>query len=197
MLELFFLAPFLGAQVADQPDLLDRLAHGDATALSDAYNSYGVLVYRVILRMVSDPGVAEELTQDTFLRLWNRAGLLLPGSSLGPWIVTIARNRAIDYLRSTGGRIASHQSQLETLEHGHLFAGGRDTSIDSSQKREIKQAIEKLSRHQREAIDLAYYEGLSHTEIAQRMNQPLGTVKSWIRAALRTLRAELEETKEV
>src|SRR5262249_1853082 len=148
-------------------------------ALAEAYDAYGVLVYRVILRMVSDPGVAEELVQETFLRLWNRANLLDPKSSLGPWIVTIARHRAIDYLRSTSGRIATHQSQLEPIEHRGVFTP-RQEHVGAPQMREIQQAVEKLNGNQRSAIELAYYQGLSHTEIAARLNQPLGTVKSWI-----------------
>jgi len=192
---IFTLLPFLAVHVPNEPELVRRLIEGDSKALGEVYDWYGLSVYRVVLRMIDDPGVAEELVQDTFLRFWNRAHLLQPESSLGPWIATIARNRAIDYLRSTGGRIANHQSNIETIEHSTIFVTTHAEFVNSPQAREMKQAVEKLNGNQREAIELAYYQGLSHTEIAAKMNQPLGTVKSWIRNALRTLRSELEEVK--
>jgi len=187
--------PFLAVHVPNERELVQRLIEGDSKALGEVYDAFGLSLYRVVLRMIDDPGVAEELVQDTFLRLWNRAHLLQPESSLGPWLATIARNRAIDYLRSTGGRISNHQSQLETIEHSAIFVTSHADFVNSPEAREMKQAVEKLNDRQREAIELAYYQGLSHTEIAAKMNQPLGTVKSWIRNALRTLRTELEEVK--
>jgi RNA polymerase sigma-70 factor (ECF subfamily) len=104
--------------------------------------------------------------------------------------LAVARNRAIDYLRSTTGR-ARNSLELEATEHPALFSDMEKDLLLSDKARRLKAAIQKLSPKQREVIELAYFEGLSQTEMAERMGQPLGTVKTWVRTALKNLRDEL------
>src|SRR6266436_5402554 len=118
---IFFLA--LAVRIEDEEDVIRRLKAGDSTALGELYDAFSSVVYRLIVRIVRDPGAAEELLQETFLKLWKRADLLDENAgSVGPWIVTIARNRALDYLDSTGNRIGAHVTQLESLDRTAVFA---------------------------------------------------------------------------
>jgi RNA polymerase sigma-70 factor, ECF subfamily len=129
--------------------------------------------------------------QETFMRVWNRAQSLdAEKGSVGPWLLAVARNRAIDYLRSTTGR-ARNTLETETTDHPALFSDMEKELLQSDKARRVKAAMEKLSDNQRQVIELAYFEGLSQTEMADRMGQPLGTVKTWVRAALKNLRDEL------
>src|SRR5262249_9780413 len=144
-----------------------------------------------ILRIVRDGGIAEDLVQETFLRVWNRAQALdAQKGAIGPWLLAVARNRAIDYLRSAGGR-ERNALEFEETDHPALYIDMERDLITSDKARRIKSAMERLSPKQREVIELAYFEGLSQTEMAERMKQPLGTVKTWVRAALKNLRDEL------
>ena len=177
--------------VADDTELVARMQRRDPHALAELYDRYGRLVYSLILRVVRDTGIAEDLVQESFLRIWNRvAGFDAQRGSLGPWLLAVARNRAIDYLRSTGGR---DRNALEFDEHGHpaLYGDMEKDILTADKARRVKTAIEKLSPNQRQVIELAYFEGLSQTEMAERMGQPLGTVKTWVRTALKNLRDEL------
>jgi RNA polymerase sigma-70 factor (ECF subfamily) len=172
-------------------DLIERLQRHDPQALAELYDRYGRIAYSLILRVVRDTGVAEDLVQETFMRVWNRAqGLDAQKGSIGPWLLAVARNRAIDYLRSSGGR-ERNALEFEETDHPALYIDMERDILSSDKARRIKTAVEKLSPHQREVIELAYFEGLSQTEMAERMGQPLGTVKTWVRAALKNLRDEL------
>jgi len=166
------------------------MAHGlrerDPQALAAVYDRYGRIAFALIYRAVRDSAVAEDLVQDTFLRVWNRAASFDPGrGTLGAWITTVARNRAIDYLRSTDARMAAGATDLEDLE------APTDTALAVDRSLHLEAALRKLTPGQREVIRLAYYEGLSQSEMASRLKQPLGTVKTWVRTALSVLRAEL------
>jgi RNA polymerase sigma-70 factor (ECF subfamily) len=141
---------------------------------------------------VRDAGTAEDLVQETFLRVWNRsAGFDADRGALGGWLLAVARNRAIDYLRSAGGKLRN-ALELEETAHPSLYLDLEKEILNSDKARRLRKAMEKLSANQRNAIELAYFEGLSQTEIAERMGQPLGTVKTWVRSALKHLREELE-----
>jgi RNA polymerase sigma-70 factor (ECF subfamily) len=182
---------FLALRAQDDEDLIGRLQKRDPGALGELYDQYGRLAYSLILRVVRDTGVAEDLVQETFLRVWNRVqGFDAKKGALGPWLLAVARNRAIDYLRSTTGR-ARNSLELEATEHPALFSDMEKDLLLSDKARRLKAAIQKLSPKQREVIELAYFEGLSQTEMAERMGQPLGTVKTWVRTALKNLRDEL------
>jgi len=173
------------------PDLALRLQRRDPRAMAELYDRYGRLVYALVVRIVRDGGIAEDLVQETFLRVWNRVqGFDAEKGALGPWLLAVARNRAIDYLRSTGSRLR-HALELQETEHPALFADFEKDIIQADRVERVKAALGKLSANQRTVIELAYFEGLSQTEMAERTGQPLGTIKTWVRTALKSLRDEL------
>jgi RNA polymerase sigma-70 factor (ECF subfamily) len=172
-------------------DLVRRLQHRDPRALGELYDRYGRIAFSLILRIVRDAGTAEDLVQETFLRVWNRVGGFdAEKGAIGPWLLAVARNRAIDYLRSASGR-ERNALELEETDHPALYRDMEAEIFHSDRARRVKAALQKLSPQHRQVIELAYFEGLSQTEMAERMGQPLGTVKTWVRAALKTLRDDL------
>ena len=172
-------------------NLVARLQRRDPQALAELYDRYGRLVYSLILRVVRDGGIAEDLVQETFLRVWNRVhGFDAEKGAIGPWLLAVARNRAIDYLRSAGGR-ERNALEFEETDHPALYTDMERDIVTSDTARAVRAAMEKLSPQQRQVIELAYFEGLSQTEMAERMQQPLGTVKTWVRTALKNLRNDL------
>jgi RNA polymerase sigma-70 factor (ECF subfamily) len=173
------------------PDLIERLCRRDPQALAELYDRYGRAVYSLILRVVRDTATAEDLVQETFLRVWNRVhGFDVERGSLGAWLLAVARNRAIDFLRSTAGR-ERNALELDETDHPALYRDMEPDILNADKTRRVRAAMEKLSPNQRTVMELAYFEGLSQTEMAQRIGQPLGTVKTWVRTALKSLRAEL------
>jgi RNA polymerase sigma-70 factor (ECF subfamily) len=178
----------------EEGDLARRLKAHEPQAMSELYDRFGRLAYSLIYRIVRNAAAAEDLVQETFLRVWNRAQSFdQQRGALGPWILTVARNRAIDYLRSIDGRMTAGALELDRLEHPGLFSELDESALSIDRARRLKGAFEKLSPNQRMVIELAYYEGMSQTEMAERMKQPLGTVKTWVRGALKVLRDELSE----
>lgn len=176
----------------DDADLARRLKAREPHAMSDLYDRYGRIAFSLIYRIVRNTAATEDLVQETFLRVWNRAQSFdQQRGSLGPWVLTVARNRAIDYLRSIDGRMSAGSLELDRLENPALFSDFEDSALSMDRTRRLKSAFEKLSPNQRMVIELAYFEGLSQTEMAERMKQPLGTVKTWVRSALKALREEL------
>ena len=180
-------------------DLARRLQRRDPEAMADLYDRFGRLAWSLIVAIVRDAAVAEDLVQETFLRVWNRVHAFEPGrGALGPWLLAIARNRAIDHLRSLSARMDRNSFELGSgsldsnlREHPALFVDMEREVLNTDHARLIRKAIEKLSANQQKVIELAYYEGLSQTEMAERMGEPLGTVKTWVRSALKHLREEL------
>jgi RNA polymerase sigma-70 factor (ECF subfamily) len=123
--------------------------------------------------------------------VWTRAQAFdARKGSVGPWLLAVARNRAIDYLRSAGGR-ERNSVEFEETDHPSLFIDMEQGILMSDRARRVKAAVEKLSASQRQVIELAYFEGLTQTEMAERIGQPLGTVKTWVRAALKNLRDQV------
>ncbi len=182
------------SRLRDDGALARRLRARDPNVMGELYDRYGRLVYSLIFRVVRNSAAAEDLVQETFLRIWNRAQSFdQERGVLGPWILTVARNRAIDYLRSTDGRISAGAIDLDQLEHPSRFRDFEDSALSLDRARRLKNAFDKLTPNQKVVIEMAYYEGLSQTEMAERMQQPLGTVKTWVRTALKTMRDQLTE----
>jgi RNA polymerase sigma-70 factor (ECF subfamily) len=174
------------------PELARRLKRRDPQVMAELYDRYGRLAYSLILRIVRDTGIAEDLVQETFLRVWNRAqGFDEERGALGPWLLAVARNRAIDYLRSAGGRMTRNSLELIETEHPAAFGDFEADVLSQDTARRIRSALDQLAPNQRSVIELAYFEGLSQSEMAERMGQPLGTVKTWVRTALKNLREQL------
>jgi RNA polymerase sigma-70 factor (ECF subfamily) len=185
---------FLALELSGEHDeeLAKRLQRREPDAMAELYDRFGRLAYSVILSIVRDVAVAEDLVQETFLRVWNRAqGFEAGRGALGPWLLAIARNRAIDHVRSVGSRMERNSFEFDAREHPSLFVDMEREVFNTDHARLIRSAIAKLNANQQKVIELAYYEGLSQTEMAERMGQPLGTVKTWVRTALRVLRDEL------
>ena len=191
-----FLIPALFAFIdaRRESELAERLKRRDPNAMADLYDRYGRVAFSLIYRIVRDSGAAEDLVQETFLRVWNRVQAFdTERGSLGPWVLTVARNRAIDYLRSVDGRMQQSAIEIDAREHPLLFANLENEVLEGDRARHLRAAFAKLNENQRMVIELAYFEGLSQTEMADRLKQPLGTVKTWVRAALKSLRSELGE----
>jgi len=166
-----------------------RVADGDADALRGLYARYGRIVYGLTYRLTRDAQLAEEATQDTFVTLWKRADAYDPQrAKVTTWLFVIARNRAIELVRSRA-RVPEPRESVEPMGEE---ANPADLMQIADDAERIALAIAELPESQLEAIQLAYFEGLSHTEIAERLGQPLGTVKSRIRLGLDRLRALLE-----
>jgi RNA polymerase sigma-70 factor, ECF subfamily len=183
---LILFADFVGG---DDKQLIERLRSRDPQAMADLYDRFSKVVFSVIVRVVRNSSVAEELTQEAFLRAWNRGGDFDSSRGrIGPWLLTIARNRAIDYLRSTAGQQQANTFELVSSERITLFVNNEQRMLDQEQARRIRAGFSKLSENQRKVLELAYFEGLSQSEMAEKLGQPLGTVKTWVRTALSTLR---------
>jgi RNA polymerase sigma-70 factor, ECF subfamily len=186
--------PLILAVFANPGDvaLIERLKRRDPQALAELYDLYGRLAYSLVLRVVRDVAVAEDLVQETFLRVWNRVRSIdTEKGAIGPWILAIARNRAIDYLRSSEGRDRSVAVELDETDHASLYHEMEAGILHSDQVRRVKAAMDKLEPNHRTVMELAYFEGLSQSEMSAKMGQPLGTIKTWVRAALQSLRDEL------
>ena len=180
------------ASAADDRALLDGLRRRDPEAMARLYDQFGRVVYALIHRIVQNPGVAEDLVQETFLRVWNQAQALDPErGSVAAWLLTIARHRAIDWRRSADGKRDSSMWETYEDERPGNFVDMEKVLVDADQARRVREALSKLNEKQRGVIELAYFEGLTQTEMSARLGEPLGTVKTWVRAALKCLREEL------
>ena len=170
--------------------LIERLKRRDPQALAELYDRYGRAAYSLALRVVRDKAIAEDLVQETFLRVWNRVHSIdHEKGAIGPWLLAIARNKAIDYLRSAAGR--ERNVELDETDHAPLYREMEAEILVSDQARRVKSALDKLGPNYRTVMELAYFEGLSQSEMSVRMGQPLGTIKTWVRTALQSLRDEL------
>lgn len=169
-------------------------------ALGCLYDRYGRLVFTIAIHVVGDAETAEEITQDVFVRVWDGAGTYRTDlAKVSSWIISIARHRAIDELRRRGIRPEKDSTNWPDdlgLDHvdGLPLWDGPETTVESRlQRQNIRQVIASLPGDQREVLGLAYFKGLSHSQIAEVLNEPLGTVKSRIRQAMQKVRDALIE----
>ena len=168
--------------------LMRRIADGDETALAAVYDRYARLVYSVAFRVLRSADLAEEVSQDIFYQLWRAAAAFDPlRGSLSGWLLVCARNRAISRLR---GRAVEPTSELRE-QTAVLRMNLEDDLTRAQQISRVRAALEKLQPAQRQALELAYFEGLTHTEIARQTGEPLGTVKTRLRAAVELLKRAL------
>jgi len=173
--------------------LIRLMAEGDQAALGMLYEQRGRLIYSLVYRMLGDAADAEEVTQDVFLRVWNNAGRFdaKQASALG-WVVAVARHMAIDRMRSRAASAKKKERSLDGTGIAETVADGHDDPSVLAEQSEtaafVMGALDSLGDDHRRVIDLSYYEGLSHSKIAERIGAPLGTVKTRIRSAIDQLR---------
>ena len=174
--------------------LMERLVQGDSAALRALYERYAKTVYGLVLRIARQAATAEEIVQDVFLQLWHNAHLYHSSRGpLAPWLYAMARNRSLDQLRLKRERQRLREDPLEMHPSAFVAPNPEHQMDQNRQAEKVRKLIHSLPHQQQRAIELAFFEGLTHSEIAQALEEPLGTVKSWIRNGLLRLREALEE----
>ena len=178
-------------RLADQA-VLGRVSRGDQSALAELYDRHARLVFSLALRILGDRADAEDVVQEVFTQVWGQAARYDPArGAVAAWMLMLARSRAIDRLRARKSRpeAAGDTRMVENMPDG---AAPQDLQLLSTEQvTRLKSALNELPAAQREALELSYYEGLSHAEIAERLAEPLGTVKTRIRQAVIRLRESL------
>jgi RNA polymerase sigma-70 factor (ECF subfamily) len=181
-----------GSTSRTDEELIADLGRGDTAALNLLYDRYRRLAMAVAYRILEDAGAAEDCLQDAFLQVWrNHTSYHAERGSVKSWLLTIVRNAAIDRHRGKEGR-ARQDRPIDEVEY---LLGETDDphaqAVEHLQSEQIKTAIDQLPEEQREAIMLAFFNGLTHQEIAERIGAPLGTVKGRMRLGLRKMRQQL------
>jgi len=168
--------------------LVSAVRSGDQGAMAELYDQYSGIVYSVALRVLSDTGAAEDVLQEVFMQLWRNPGLFdASRGNLAPWLAVIARNRAIDMLRK---RRPETDIEDVVISVEPDLAGDAERAIVMTKVRTVLSA---MATSQRIALEMAYFEGLSHSEIAAKTGEALGTIKTRIRTGLLALRKAFEK----
>jgi RNA polymerase sigma-70 factor (ECF subfamily) len=179
------MSPAPRPDAAEEMRLVARVRAGDQPALAELYDRYSSVVYAVALRVLQDAAAAEDVLQDIFLRLWrNPDAFDASRGSLAAWLAVITRHRSIDRLR---------QRRPETDIEKCVITSSpdlRDQTERSLVIEKVRSALREMNPDQRKALEMAFFQGLTHVEIAEKTGEPLGTIKTRIRSALRQLRAK-------
>lgn len=189
-------APSPPSTVDDQA-LIQRVASGDEQALGPLYDRFASVLHAAAWRITGETADAEEVLIDAFAQAWRDASRYdAQRGSVGAWLMTITRTRALDLIRSRGRRdravaAAGNEPEAAGVSAGTWRYATSRSAEQSERRRLISIALQGLSAAQRQAIELAYYEGLSHSEIAEKLGEPLGTVKTRVRLGLQKLREAL------
>src|SRR6202789_3621340 len=172
--------------ITPDPALVTAIRAGDQGAMAALYDRYSSIVYSVALRVLQDTGAAEDVLQNIFMQLWHNPGAFDSSrGNMAPWLAVIARHRAIDSLR---------RRRPETDIEDVVVSVEPDLASDTDRSRamdKVRGALQTMPPPQRSALEMAYFEGLTHVEIAEKTGEPLGTVKTRIRAGLISLRKVL------
>jgi RNA polymerase sigma-70 factor (ECF subfamily) len=174
--------------------LVERMVAGDEGALAALYDRYSGMLFAMLVRTLRDPQAAEEILQDLFLQLWRGAARFdATRGSLPAWLMVIGRNRALSRLRTR-----EHREIPEDIEAFPANAVPSSVNLEDDAERsllmeKLRSAMATLPAEQREAVELAYFEGMTQTEIAARTGSPLGTVKSRVRSAMQSLKQAFDE----
>jgi RNA polymerase sigma-70 factor (ECF subfamily) len=187
------------AGAAPERAIVERMAAGDGEALRELYDIHARAVYSLALRILRVQSDAEDVVQEVFVQAWRQASRYdATRGTVAGWLLMQARSRSIDRLRARQARPERSEDERAT-DPPDSSAGPDIQVVRGEQARRVRQALEDLPRLQRTALELAYYEGLTHVEIAEQLEQPLGTIKTRIRQGLLKLRQALgtgEETPE-
>jgi RNA polymerase sigma-70 factor, ECF subfamily len=175
------------AKAVEDAALLGKVEQGDQAAMGLLFDRYSGIVYSVALRVLKDTGQAEDVMQDIFIQIWKKPGAFISGrGSLGAWLAVVARNRAIDSLRRR--RPTDSVGDVVLVSSTDLGAEAeRNTLMEK-----VRIHLQQLPPEQQKSVEMAYFEGMSHSEIAEKTGDPLGTVKTRIRLALITLRKAMQ-----
>src|SRR3981081_444535 len=167
----------------DDADLLALVKRGDQGAMASLFDRYSKIVYSVALRVLRDPASAEDILQEVFMQIWrNPDGFVATRGSLGGWLAVVARNRSIDALRRK--RPSEQVDDMALASNYNLAAEAERNSL----MEKARGVIRVLPMEQRKTLEMAFFDGLTHSEIAEMTGDPLGTVKTRIRSALISLR---------
>lgn len=188
--------PVTQYQEFEDRQLIQRVSQGDKAALEELYTRYSTSVFSLARYMLRHEALAEEATQEIFLNVWLKASSYKPDrGEPRAWLMSVAHHKVIDIIRSRRRSIAmSDPKDYETLD---LLPSARKATEDEAvlnlEGERIRKALDTLPDAQRAVIVLAYYEGYSQSEMAQKLDQPLGTIKTRVRLAMQKLRIELEQ----
>lgn len=183
-----------GGAPNDPAELVAAMAAGDSGApLSELYALYASMVLALLMKMLGSRSEAEEILQEVFVELWRRAPQYDSSrGSVVAWVVTVARSRALDALRARSRRYGDRQMQFSDRHALGTDSGRPDVLVSSTRWHQaLRQAFKQLSEDQRAVLELSYFLGMSHDQIAETLKLPVGTVKSRILAGMRALRAML------
>jgi RNA polymerase sigma-70 factor (ECF subfamily) len=186
--------PAPGTSAPIDGDLVSRAARGDDGAIARLYDRYGAVLYAVAYRIVGQRADAEEVVLEAFAQVWRDAPRFdAERGSVAGWLTMIARSRALDLVRARSRRermtaSAAADRPGSPPAMGDFRPDPAGALDHDERRRQVQQALDTLSQPQRQAIELAYFEGLSQTEIAERLHEPLGTVKTRVRLAMQKLR---------
>jgi RNA polymerase sigma-70 factor (ECF subfamily) len=171
----------------DDSVLLARVQRGDEQAMASLFDRYSKVVYSVALRVLRDPAAAEDVLQEIFMQVWRKPeGFSATRGSLGGWLAVVARNRSIDYLRR---RRPTEAVEDVALASPYNLGEESERNLMTEKARSL---IVQLPQEQRKTLEMAFFDGLTHSEIAEMTGEPLGTVKTRIRSALLVLRKGLQ-----
>ena len=192
---LAILTPKDPVDVSLDATLARRLLQKDVEAFEQLYERHSRIVYALVLRILQQGSTAEEVVQDVFLQVWRNARHYdEQRGPFIPWLMTLARNRALDRLRLKSERQRRQEAQTEEFPPV-VESPQYEKDLDEKRRAErVRALMASLHPQQKKAIELAFFEGLSHSEIAESLKEPLGTVKSWIRNGLLRLKEGLQAT---
>ena len=182
--------------IPDDAALLTLIAQAQTSAFNQLYDRYNRLVFSIAISMLGDRAVAEEATLDVFVQVWRRAGTYRADQGkVSTWLVAITRHHVIDILRWQKARPESHGLGWDeaTLQDGLVTRAAEENAELSLQRERVREALSHLPSDQSEVLMLAYFKGHSHSQIAEVLAQPLGTIKTRIRLGMQKLRQLLEE----
>lgn len=174
----------------DERDLVARVSKSDPVALEILYDRFSATVCALAMRITGNRAEAEEITLETFSQLWEQAGRFDPaGGSLASWLFMMARNRALDWVRSHGSNADTVAPGVRSVDDRVLPDSPARDSGNDERSQAVRRALAELPASHREALEAAFYGGLSYSEIAARTGEPLGTIKSHIAQGVLKLRA--------
>ncbi|WP_228054344.1 sigma-70 family RNA polymerase sigma factor [Nodosilinea sp. LEGE 07298] len=185
----------MASEPASDRDLVNRLWAGDTSALATLYDRYSSMVYTLALKMLANTTEAEDLTQEVFVNFWQRRQYNPDRGSIGSYLATYTRSRAIDRLRVSSGRATILQRFQRITAASSRSFNPVDHATQQEQRQYLRAALDQIPPAEREVLEIAYFQGLSQSEIAAQLSIPLGTVKSRCRQGLLRLRSLLEHQR--